>query len=42
MLRKKGKDFAYCYNKACGYQEKREPQEKAEASYESDSEANEA
>jgi len=27
MLRKKGKDIVYCYNKDCGYQEKREFQD---------------
>jgi len=30
MLHKKGKDFVYCYDKTCGYQEKREVQEKVE------------
>jgi uncharacterized C2H2 Zn-finger protein len=24
VLHKKGKDFVYCYDKTCGYQEKRE------------------
>ena len=38
MLKKKGKSVIYCYDKACGYQEKVEEQEEADKSEDKDEE----